>query len=72
MAENIARTDSGQAEPCGGNGWRPANEASLTPLIAACMLTGALKSTRADRRRAASTAVRELSGWLARSLMTDV
>lgn len=28
MAENIAHTDSGQAGPCGGNGWRPANEAS--------------------------------------------
>lgn len=45
MAENIARTDSGRAEPCGGNGWRPANEASLLlplthiPSIAACALT---------------------------------
>lgn len=62
MAENIARTDSGQARPCGGNGWRPANEASPAPPIAACMLTGALKSTRADRRRAASETARQLSG----------
>lgn len=72
MAENIARTDSGQAGPCGGNGWRPANEASLTPLIAACMLTGVLKSTRADQMWAVNAAARELSSWPAALLVVDI
>lgn len=70
MAENIARTDSGQAGPCGGNGWRPANEASLAPPIAGCMLTGVLKSTRADQRQATSVS-RERALWITCSLADD-
>lgn len=31
MAENIARTDSGQAGPCGGNGWRRLMKPALLP-----------------------------------------